>query len=1655
MPRKLAVCFRCERAVHTFCLNPPRVHLPAPRWVCAACRRAPLPFKKEARLVRHSALTAFPDLCSTRYVSALADAVAALPPPARPVHPPGDHTVVLRVRGHDSDLDHPSPRRGRGRDASARGRSKEEEEEEEDADDVDDVVDDDDDENNTQPVSPSLTPVKPLFLHRADNLSPTAALVDPAVIRMQDANEYEHILSQSERLPNPPSPPSAPEVASPPPAPASKPVPEPVSKPTSPSSPDAPTPPKPEPAVEPMTEPVPPEPDARLLRRSRRSPSYRRLRPRSPEVSLTAPRAKPTHAVGASSSDVAGVSPDDEEEDSSDADSPSGSEFEADDASLDEITPNRAPRRPTLQRAAKARTGVQPPVFKRSRLRSKVKRLKDAMLEKNRVQVPGKPRSTTTGRFIKRRASKNAPKGRRIATRSARLTSEVDSMPDSSDEEEAKLPEIEPVVESGAESVAEPSSSDSGKSDEDGIASVALPVITRDPDLPQPQSAEAVAMESESPAQDVDMRPEEEVFVVESDDIEQPDAPTYASDTDDDIPIAQFTYQPKERIASPNRQSSLTTSEKPQEPVGEASPSDLPIADENEIIVVDDTPSSDGTKQLSGGTECLDESINQPSDPEVSIVEVRKTNTVHRLPPVVPDPLPDAMETARRVHRWGGTEMDPKQEALFTFAVGQKSQSKASEQNAKKLGPVDAEATLRLARLRSRADAAHDMSRHRLQMDALAASRRMRQASNLPIMELKGALATKGSIDCLIQQNSPRVYEEGSTTNLPPGASRAGMEQQVIVDAVVSGAGGPNGLVTAGSRAAAPVSGTAANSVFLSPPNAPTLSMSSASPVPVHLPAAANVPISASGRVLAQPFPHPRIASVRTSTPEHLRNVPVPVPVTAPIPVSTPIPVTAPISANMPPRGISSNMYTAKHTGRMGEMSARAIAPEPQRRLDEDQAFNGALRRFNEVTNGFRRSAVGNALPTAPPVPMAPRAAMVPRAPAMHDPVSETIEPVGMSSTAPISDRRGSSDMDVATLGPLSTLKKRRRKRALVGPVNISGQIAQARIGSSRDGVHSSGMSSLMPSSSSTEIPLASGALPPAGAAPLLTMRTNNPGGKAIMATPMTPAQTQSLRRGVTNKSPTSSRSVHKKQTVMEPNVNRKCYELPSDAGGRVPAAAPSVRGPVAMAHSGNGAAMVDGRGLQGQMQAGSSSAGVGAHLGGIGNWDKVHGNDSLPTGVQVPRRVSASELFPGRGAGQEGPPVNSRMGGTEIFTDRQNRRTLMPFLSTAARRAQYEQGRAMAFVNHNQVAPGGGRLEGRRAEDVSPGYATRPGLSPHVEEFLRREGRVAEARGLGDGSGSLEQLRDGPFVYDGGQVRNEGVEGNGGRRLSYRDDTLAPIMQQMDEQRRLERMSMGIAMRSSGQASIAMNDDVPGSIRSIAGSNSLGLAGSSARNIVDAHVSRRSMGAASGRGIGSVRGGTLRRPKNTTVFADAGVPPMGANGGRNAAAMLPGGGGMMNNGIGGRGMERGRNAGMQKSNGREGGSNEQGVGVGSSMHHHVISPRKNAYANANLGHAGLDARIVSDGVGVSVGGVDQSHASNLPLVARFDHGGFDANLDSAVVGGSGGGGHGSTSHGSNEIEMNERDGGAVERSGDGNEAADSQALPSIRTHPALSPFLS
>lgn len=144
---------------------------------------------------------------------------------------------------------------------------------------------------------------------------------------------------------------------------------------------------------------------------------------------------------------------------------------------------------------------------------------------------------------------------------------------------------------------------------------------------------------------------------------------------------------------------------------------------------------------------------------------------------------------------------------------------------------------------------------------------------------------------------------------------------------------------------------------------------------------------------------------------------------------------------------------------------------------------------------------------------------------------------------------------------------------------------------------------------------------------------------------------------------------------------------------------------------------------------------------------------------------------------------------------EKRDRRTLMPFLSTATRRAQYEQGRALAFVDRNQCHAG----------QTSIGHGViRPTSHVSPDECLRRENGSSKARPErapfhAGHSGSLEHLRNNRFVCGTEDWTAKRIDNCS--RLEKSQTSLAPIMQQIEELRHWQSMNLGVGKSSTGVA--------------------------------------------------------------------------------------------------------------------------------------------------------------------------------------------------------------------------------------------------------------
>ncbi|KAI0559827.1 basic proline-rich protein [Gracilaria domingensis] len=76
---KIIRCAVCRKGVHTFCLNPPVMDLPAfGSWKCYKCKRKAVALKKEKRTILRDALVSYPTLCTNSFVEKIIHTAAAV-----------------------------------------------------------------------------------------------------------------------------------------------------------------------------------------------------------------------------------------------------------------------------------------------------------------------------------------------------------------------------------------------------------------------------------------------------------------------------------------------------------------------------------------------------------------------------------------------------------------------------------------------------------------------------------------------------------------------------------------------------------------------------------------------------------------------------------------------------------------------------------------------------------------------------------------------------------------------------------------------------------------------------------------------------------------------------------------------------------------------------------------------------------------------------------------------------------------------------------------------------------------------------------------------------------------------------------------------------------------------------------------------------------------------------------------------------------------------------------------------------------------------------------------------------------------------------------------------------------------------------------------
>lgn len=141
----------------------------------------------------------------------------------------------------------------------------------------------------------------------------------------------------------------------------------------------------------------------------------------------------------------------------------------------------------------------------------------------------------------------------------------------------------------------------------------------------------------------------------------------------------------------------------------------------------------------------------------------------------------------------------------------------------------------------------------------------------------------------------------------------------------------------------------------------------------------------------------------------------------------------------------------------------------------------------------------------------------------------------------------------------------------------------------------------------------------------------------------------------------------------------------------------------------------------------------------------------------------------------------------------KKERRTLMPFLSTATRRAQYEQGRALAFVDRKHCYKD---RPSSAFDDATMLHGAREEVCSGNGAFYAGHG-LKKASGFRESSDSLEHLRLGRFICGGAsQAKRAGEEQP---RKKNSQSSLAPIVQQIEEQQHLEQTRLGIGGSERG----------------------------------------------------------------------------------------------------------------------------------------------------------------------------------------------------------------------------------------------------------------
>lgn len=387
---------------------------------------------------------------------------------------------------------------------------------------------------------------------------------------------------------------------------------------------------------------------------------------------------------------------------------------------LSEIISHDAPRRPRLQRAAKNKsaTPIHSPKMK---VKAKEKRLREARTEKHRSRSGSKALREVKSTAGRRRTKKNSFKRKALHP--------VDDI----DQSEPNVPEPSNLGnEKNMDVNVEQLESSATPPSQQNISSVKL----EDRQLPAPNvSGNDITNDRNGATHPSDFHPGTE---------------GYCGDVEDDVPLSKLSAEYAKKSTSALDQSKDDNDSDEIRPNVSVKPMACRDAGANNPSV------RESEKTLSPAI-----SVQVPHGVGVQLGALKKEDMRGR------DGLSNASLQITKSgagvnpsasQRWANAKLDPKREALLTFAMGQKLQPKPGDSSGKLNSSFDNEGPNRSSKMISRIENVPESERQRIQVTALAASSRRRLASNVLKSDMQGMPSSKGSINDLLQPNSPVGY---------------------------------------------------------------------------------------------------------------------------------------------------------------------------------------------------------------------------------------------------------------------------------------------------------------------------------------------------------------------------------------------------------------------------------------------------------------------------------------------------------------------------------------------------------------------------------------------------------------------------------------------------------------------------------------------------------------------------------------------------------------------------------------------------------------------------------------------------------------------------------------------------------------------------------